>query len=195
MLRQAATSTPIGRQTVAAKPQHPILPRHQQQRQQQRPAALPDNAAASRALAGAAAVALALSAAAGPAFAANREKVGEFAASGLLFKDTVEVVALDDPDVPGATLYLSEFKRSLADKVAKDFFSGELLRGGGLQRRRHCVEKGFGFMWRLCSADALCRRLWERARRLVRRTATALPPQKPQPKRNKTRQQQTNNSS
>jgi catabolite regulation protein CreA len=29
---------------------------------------------------------------------AAKEKVGEFQASGFLFKDTVEVTALDDPD-------------------------------------------------------------------------------------------------
>lgn len=51
------------------------------------------------------------------------EKVGEFAASGFLFKDTVEVVALEDPDVSGVTIYISDFKRSIVDKLAKDFFS------------------------------------------------------------------------
>lgn len=34
----------------------------------------------------------------GPAWAGGRDKVGEFQASGFLFKDTVEVTALDDPD-------------------------------------------------------------------------------------------------
>ncbi|GBF99110.1 hypothetical protein Rsub_11919 [Raphidocelis subcapitata] len=62
-------------------------------------------------------------AAASPALAAGRTKVGEFAASGLLFKDSVEVTALDDADVPGVVLYISDFKRSLADKLSKDFFS------------------------------------------------------------------------
>jgi hypothetical protein len=39
-------------------------------------------------------------------------------------QDSVEVTALDDADVPGVTLYISDFKRSLADKLAKDFFTG-----------------------------------------------------------------------
>eukprot|EP00775_Hariotina_reticulata_P010160 gene10160-10319_t len=52
-----------------------------------------------------------------------RDKVGEFQASGFLFKDTVEVNALDDPDVPGVTIYFSDFKRSLVDKLQKDFFA------------------------------------------------------------------------
>ncbi|KAK9842566.1 hypothetical protein WJX81_006375 [Elliptochloris bilobata] len=51
------------------------------------------------------------------------EKVGEFAASGFVFKDSVEIVSVEDPDVLGVRLYISDFKRSLTDKLAKDFFS------------------------------------------------------------------------
>lgn len=58
-----------------------------------------------------------------PGTAMAREKIGEFQASGFLFKDTVEVNALDDPEVPGVTIYFSDFKRSLVDKLQKDFFS------------------------------------------------------------------------
>ncbi|WIA14579.1 hypothetical protein OEZ85_003095 [Tetradesmus obliquus] len=54
---------------------------------------------------------------------AGRDKIGEFQASGFLFKDTVEVNALDDPEVPGVTIYFSDFKRSLVDKLQKDFFA------------------------------------------------------------------------
>lgn len=46
----------------------------------------------------------------------------QFAASGLIFKDTVEVTAFDDPEIDGITIYISDFKRSLADKLSKDFF-------------------------------------------------------------------------
>lgn len=74
--------------------------------------------AASLAAAGTAA---ALLAAPLPALAAG--KVAEWPASGFLFKDTVEVTSFDDADVPGVTLYISDFKRSIADKLAKDFFS------------------------------------------------------------------------
>ncbi|KAF5833423.1 CreA protein-domain-containing protein [Dunaliella salina] len=51
------------------------------------------------------------------------EQIGEFEASGFLFKDMIEVSAYDDPVVEGVTLYFSDFKRSLTDKLAKDFFS------------------------------------------------------------------------
>ncbi|KAK9906671.1 hypothetical protein WJX75_005888 [Coccomyxa subellipsoidea] len=55
------------------------------------------------------------------AFASN--KVGEFTGNGFIFKDTVEVVAVEDPDVEGVTVYISDFKRSLIDKLSKNFFS------------------------------------------------------------------------
>ena len=58
-----------------------------------------------------------------PALAASAEKVADFAASGILFRDSVEVTALDDPDVSGATVFVADFKRSLTAKLAKDFFS------------------------------------------------------------------------
>lgn len=78
---------------------------------------------------------------AGSAYASDGPtKVTEFAASGLIFKDSVEVVAFADPDgathlcdelhlghlphaVTNVTIYISDFKRSLADKLSKDFFS------------------------------------------------------------------------
>jgi len=43
--------------------------------------------------------------------------IASFAASGLIFKDTVQVVALPDPAVPGAVVYVTEVKRSLVDKL------------------------------------------------------------------------------
>eukprot|EP00884_Botryococcus_braunii_P021356 jgi/Botrbrau1/7904/Bobra.9_2s0077.1 len=51
------------------------------------------------------------------------EKVGDFQASGLIFKDTVETIAIEDPDVQGVTIYISDFRRSITDKLAKSFFS------------------------------------------------------------------------
>ena len=57
------------------------------------------------------------------AFASAPEKVADFAASGILFRDAVEVTALEDPDVKGATIFIADFKRSLTAKLAKDFFS------------------------------------------------------------------------
>lgn len=58
-----------------------------------------------------------------PEPALAKEKVGEFAASGLVFKDTVQVEAISDPDIEGITLYISDFKRSLSDRLSKDFFT------------------------------------------------------------------------
>ncbi|DBA92631.1 hypothetical protein WJX77_006854 [Trebouxia sp. C0004] len=59
--------------------------------------------------------------AAGSAWATS--KVGEFAASGFIFKDSVEAVSVEDPDVKGVTIYISDFHRSLSDKLNKDFFN------------------------------------------------------------------------
>eukprot|EP00238_Polyblepharides_amylifera_P014906 CAMPEP_0196579558 /NCGR_PEP_ID=MMETSP1081-20130531/22799_1 /TAXON_ID=36882 /ORGANISM="Pyramimonas amylifera, Strain CCMP720" /LENGTH=193 /DNA_ID=CAMNT_0041899185 /DNA_START=254 /DNA_END=834 /DNA_ORIENTATION=+ len=50
-------------------------------------------------------------------------QVGEFNASGIVFKDSVEIVGFSDPKVDGVTLYISDFKRSVAAKLQKDFFS------------------------------------------------------------------------
>lgn len=54
---------------------------------------------------------------------AASERVGSFAANGLVFKDAVEVSAVADPAVSGVTVYVADFRRSLADKLATDFFS------------------------------------------------------------------------
>lgn len=35
------------------------------------------------------------------------EKVGEFPASGIFFKDSVQTLAIDDPEVQGVTIYIS----------------------------------------------------------------------------------------
>ncbi|KAK9842942.1 hypothetical protein WJX74_004679 [Apatococcus lobatus] len=59
----------------------------------------------------------------GPGNAMAIDKISEFGASGLFLKDTVETLSLEDPDVKGITVYITDFKRSLADKLAKDFFS------------------------------------------------------------------------
>jgi len=59
-----------------------------------------------------------------PAVAGDKRVVGEIPASGLIFKDTINVEEFDDPKVKGVNLYLSDFSRSFTDRVAKgDFFS------------------------------------------------------------------------
>jgi len=57
-----------------------------------------------------------------PAMAEN-ELVAKWDASGLIFKDSVEVIAFDDPKIDGITIFISEFQRSLSAKLQKDFFS------------------------------------------------------------------------
>eukprot|EP00551_Chaetoceros_affinis_P004060 CAMPEP_0203680340 /NCGR_PEP_ID=MMETSP0090-20130426/38868_1 /ASSEMBLY_ACC=CAM_ASM_001088 /TAXON_ID=426623 /ORGANISM="Chaetoceros affinis, Strain CCMP159" /LENGTH=249 /DNA_ID=CAMNT_0050548357 /DNA_START=27 /DNA_END=776 /DNA_ORIENTATION=+ len=49
--------------------------------------------------------------------------VGEIAASGIFFKDTLTVESFDDPKVKGVTLYISNFQRPLNERLQKDFFS------------------------------------------------------------------------
>lgn len=58
-----------------------------------------------------------------PPSAAASDRVGSFTANGLVFKDSVEVSAVADPAVSGVTVYVADFRRSLADKLATDFFS------------------------------------------------------------------------
>ena len=56
------------------------------------------------------------------------EKVAEFATSGLIplpgvFRDTVQVIQLEDPGVEGVTLYYTDYSRSLVEKLANDPFA------------------------------------------------------------------------
>lgn len=61
---------------------------------------------------------------AAPAVAGDKRMVGEIPASGLIFKDTINIEEFDDPKVKGVSLYISDFSRSFADRVGKgDFFS------------------------------------------------------------------------
>eukprot|EP00210_Caulerpa_lentillifera_P001786 g1716.t1 len=62
---------------------------------------------------------------AGPSLSADLRKLGEFNASGLVFKDSVEVLEIDDPEVSGVTLYFSDFKRSFTDKLSNMDFANE----------------------------------------------------------------------
>lgn len=72
----------------------------------------------------AAAAAILAGAVATPALGADTQVISEFNASGLVFKDSVEVMALNDPLVDGVTLYISDFKRSISAKLqSSDFFS------------------------------------------------------------------------
>lgn len=86
MLSRASISTPIGRVRIGNATSIRPLARP--------PAALPEDAAFGRAaLAGAAAFCLSAALVAAPPAEAASSKIGEFAASGLLFKDSVQVSA------------------------------------------------------------------------------------------------------
>eukprot|EP00190_Bangiopsis_sp_CCMP1999_P005601 CAMPEP_0198736532 /NCGR_PEP_ID=MMETSP1475-20131203/66330_1 /TAXON_ID= ORGANISM="Unidentified sp., Strain CCMP1999" /NCGR_SAMPLE_ID=MMETSP1475 /ASSEMBLY_ACC=CAM_ASM_001111 /LENGTH=184 /DNA_ID=CAMNT_0044500355 /DNA_START=197 /DNA_END=751 /DNA_ORIENTATION=- len=62
-------------------------------------------------------------AAAAPVISAVARDVGSIPASGLIFKDYVNVIEFDDPKVAGVRLYISDFQRPLSEKLQKNFFS------------------------------------------------------------------------
>eukprot|EP00890_Picochlorum_soloecismus_P000581 jgi/Picsp_1/1523/NSC_05001-R1_protein len=56
------------------------------------------------------------------------EKIGEFGASGLIpvpgvFRDTIQVVELDDPEVSNVSIYFTDYNRSIQEKLGGDLFS------------------------------------------------------------------------
>lgn len=56
------------------------------------------------------------------------ERVAEFATSGFIpvpgiFRDTVQVIRLEDPGVEGVTLYYTDYSRSIQEKLASDPFA------------------------------------------------------------------------
>jgi catabolite regulation protein CreA len=91
----------------------------------------------------AAAAALAL---APPACAA--ERVAEFAGSGFLAKDTIQVLRLDDPELEGASIYLTEYSRSFLERLSSDPF------GDPSQTSLTCVGTGPGGTAALRSAGS-----------------------------------------
>lgn len=57
------------------------------------------------------------------AHAESSRLIGEIAGSGIVFKDTLNIEAFNDPKVKGVQLYISNFERPLNEKLSKDFFS------------------------------------------------------------------------
>ncbi len=55
----------------------------------------------------------------------NASLVSEFKTSGLLFKDSIQVLQLKDPEVTGVTIYFTDYQRSLSEKLTskEDAFS------------------------------------------------------------------------
>jgi len=86
-----------------------------------------------------------------PSTSSSPTLVASFPASGLVFKDTVEVVSLPDPVIDGVIIYITEVRWSLVDKLT----SG----GGGFFAEPAaasvtCVSKtGTGRLYLLPGAD------------------------------------------
>lgn len=59
-----------------------------------------------------------------PAVAAESRVVGSLSGSGLVFKDTLQIEAFDDPKVKGVKLYISNFQIPITERFqSKNFFS------------------------------------------------------------------------
>lgn len=43
--------------------------------------------------------------------------------ASLLYRKTTQVVSVEDPKVKGVTIWIADYNRSLAAKLAKDFFT------------------------------------------------------------------------
>jgi catabolite regulation protein CreA len=66
----------------------------------------------------------------GAAVADGETRVGEFATSGLIplngiFRDTVQVVEVDDPEVSGVVLYFTDYSQSFVEKMANNALFSE----------------------------------------------------------------------
>eukprot|EP00188_Purpureofilum_apyrenoidigerum_P000740 Plantae.Rhodophyta-Purpureofilum_apyrenoidigerum.ctg13519.p1 GENE.Plantae.Rhodophyta-Purpureofilum_apyrenoidigerum.ctg13519~~Plantae.Rhodophyta-Purpureofilum_apyrenoidigerum.ctg13519.p1 ORF type:complete len:206 (-),score=28.96 Plantae.Rhodophyta-Purpureofilum_apyrenoidigerum.ctg13519:288-905(-) len=62
-------------------------------------------------------------AAAAPVVGVTAREVGLIPASGMIFKDYLNVIEFEDPKVSGVKLYVSDFQRPLSEKLQKNFFS------------------------------------------------------------------------
>lgn len=56
---------------------------------------------------------------------ANDNVLAEFKTSGVIFKDTIQVLRLEDPEVEGVTVYYTDYTRSISEKLtsSEDAFS------------------------------------------------------------------------
>ncbi len=58
------------------------------------------------------------------ALAVQSREIASIPTSGFIFKDTLKIHAIQDPQVSGVTLYLSDFARPLTEKLTGgDFFN------------------------------------------------------------------------
>merc|ERR1712224_675637 len=66
------------------------------------------------------------------------EIIGEFQASGMVFKDTVDVERITDPKVSGVTLYQTDFSKTALDKV----MAGNLMQSDSGNSGLACIADG-----------------------------------------------------
>lgn len=66
------------------------------------------------------------------------EIIGEFQASGMVFKDTLDVERITDPKVKGVTLYQTDFSKSALDKAMQ----GNLLASDSGASGLACIADG-----------------------------------------------------
>jgi catabolite regulation protein CreA len=65
-------------------------------------------------------------------------QIGEFATSGFVFKDTVQVASLEDPDIDNVVVYITDYKRSITERLSNDPL------GDPSQASLTCVSLGGG---------------------------------------------------
>ena len=53
---------------------------------------------------------------------AGSRTVAEIPTSGFVFKDKLKIESIDDPELPGVSVYLADFERPLTEKIGGDFF-------------------------------------------------------------------------
>jgi catabolite regulation protein CreA len=58
-----------------------------------------------------------------PAVANDARVVGQLQGSGLVFKDTLQIEAFDDPKIQGVTLYISNFQKPITERLNAGFFN------------------------------------------------------------------------
>lgn len=66
------------------------------------------------------------------------EIIGEFPASGMIFKDTLDVERITDPKVKGVTLYQTDFSKTALDKA----MAGNLLQSDSGNSGLACIADG-----------------------------------------------------
>lgn len=73
-----------------------------------------------------------------PGFGKSGEIIGEFQASGMVFKDTLDVERITDPKVDGVTLYQTDFSKTALDKMMQ----GNIIASDSASSGLACIANG-----------------------------------------------------